>query len=367
MKQARWILSAVVFCSAAATAAAQNGEKFVVPPPPRLSTGPNQPVHQPRMQEPGNAYDWMTKRSYFWSCDKKTWVDNKTGQEIGYDGFAAKNGDIIPPPERDALTGVRAVQSAANPDHATDPKTGADLAWDYKDLEWKDTKSTRRIPGQGWVLNYCPENMKTLDKLARGSALQSHGVDEESGVPPIELHFDIDYRKYINWSDVIGKVPGTASSDGTDTGIGFGAGAGVKLGGLPIYGITGGYCAFGLNADIMLDNGRRSTSDVTDCGGQFEFRYYPVNKRFQPYLDIGGMFQANSSKYKEFKSDGTVVFSERRKLSSWTATYGGGMVVWPWETLGIDFGFAYNGRFRSENADENYRLSSGLVLRLGKQ
>jgi hypothetical protein len=259
------------------------------------------------------------------------------------------------------------MQVRENPAHATDAGSGTDLTWDYKTHEWTDTKTGRKIPAQGWILSYCPERVATLDKLARGTALRDAAYDEGFEYAPLEIHLDLEYGKYINWKDVIATVPGSATTDGNDSGKGFGATAGFRFWNAPIYGTGGGYCQFGLDAMIQFSSGRSSTSDVTDCGGGFGLRFYPVNTRVQPYLEIGGLYHRNTSKYKELKSDGSFIFSETRTLSGWTGRYRGGMVIWPSEQVGIDIGAGYYGKFKSTNADENIRLSTGLVLRLGKQ
>jgi hypothetical protein len=73
----------------------------------------------------------------------------------------------------------------------------------------------------------------------------------------------------------------------------------------------------------------------------------------------------NFNGYKEFNTAGTQIFSERRDLASFAGTYAAGLVYWASSTVGIDVGAGYYGKFKSTNADENIRLSTGLILRLG--
>ena len=87
-----------------AQAAAQNPASaplpdFVIPPPPKFGPGPggNPPAHQGTLStsEAGKAYDWTTKRHLRWDCDKRSWIDEWTGEAIGYDGYAGEDGEIL--------------------------------------------------------------------------------------------------------------------------------------------------------------------------------------------------------------------------------------------------------------------------------
>ena len=361
------VLAALLFCSAVATARAQNPvpPDVIIPPPPRIKGGAGQPDHQPQLAEPGKAYDFVTQRRYTWSCGNQTWIDDATGQAVGYDGYKAQNGEIIPPPRRDLLTNIQAVQSATDPTRATDPRTGTELRWDFAKHEWKNPKNGQSVFPQGWVMKICPEKGKSLTQVGREDALFQIAQEERGS--PVELRLDVEYRNFLNWKEVLDSVPGAAATDGSSSAFGVGLSGGYRPFAIPIY--IGGdvYCVGGLNADITLANGRELKSKVTDCGAGFGFRYYPLVRKVQPYIAVGLMWEHNSNNYKEYNGGGDRVFSETRTLSSWSGLYKGGLVYWPIREVGIDFGVGYQGRFKNMNADENIRLSTGLVLRLGQR
>jgi hypothetical protein len=371
MADGRWIFS-LLFCCAFATASAQTpavpGSAVIIPPPPKVHGAAGQRDHQARLVAPGRAYDDVTGARYTWSCTRKTWVDDRTHQEIGFDGFQGPNGEIIPPPEPNYGTGVQPVQSSSDPAHAVDVKTGTDLRWDSVRRSWQNTKTGQYVRAQGWVMASCPQNVKLSEPLTSESVntaelSKKFDYDDE---PLYEFRLDFEHRNYINWKEVTGSVPNATSAEGSTSANGFGLSSAFNPWSFPLYIGVSGYCGFGLSADVKLSNGHRSTSDVTDCGAAVEFRLYaPISAPVQPYVQLGGLWFRNFSTYKEFNTAGAQIFSEKRDLASFAGTYSGGLVYWPNSTIGIDVGVGYYGKFKSTNADENIRLSTGLILRLG--
>ncbi|MGC1829485.1 MAG: hypothetical protein WA663_03645 [Candidatus Acidiferrales bacterium] len=102
-RRLRASLYAVVFSLAVLAcsphSAAQNTGTIVVPAPPFIiSNTPGVESHQAEQdpESPEFAYDPQTGQSLKWDAAKKSWVDQKTGEALGFDGKLASDGTIVP-------------------------------------------------------------------------------------------------------------------------------------------------------------------------------------------------------------------------------------------------------------------------------
>src|ERR1019366_2753306 len=121
----------------------------VIPPPPN-------PSHEPEFDpiDPHRAFDPKTGQNLVWDCNKKTWMDTKTGQGIGFNGRHDGNGDVIPPPSNPSH---EPEFDPVDPNRAFDPKTGQNLIWDRDQHTWRDTKTGRGLGFSGRrVKEDCP-------------------------------------------------------------------------------------------------------------------------------------------------------------------------------------------------------------------
>jgi len=121
----------------------------VIPPPPN-------PSHNPEFDpvDPHRAFDPKTGQNLVWDCNKKTWIDTKTGQGIGFSGRHDGNDDVIPPPPNPSHNPEF---DPVDPNRAFDPKTGQNLVWDRDHHTWKDTKTGKGVGFSGrLVKEACP-------------------------------------------------------------------------------------------------------------------------------------------------------------------------------------------------------------------
>ena len=119
---------------------------IVVPAPPFIG---NHYAMQ-NTNDPETAHDKWTGQDLKWDRDKKSWVDIKTGQALGFDGQLASDGSVIPAPpfidtpgmglheaEQQKLT---AYNGHGNPGLAFDDSTHQILHWDAEKQSWFDTR-----------------------------------------------------------------------------------------------------------------------------------------------------------------------------------------------------------------------------------
>ncbi|MCC6980836.1 MAG: hypothetical protein IT343_21130 [Candidatus Melainabacteria bacterium] len=132
------------------------GESRVIPPPPR-QVDPDDPTKLTQAEQdssdPERAYNPKTGQNLHWDCNKKTWVDSKTGKKVGFEG-AKSGGEVIPPPPRqvdpdDPTQLTQAEQDLSNPKRAYNPKTGQNLHWDSKEKTWVDSKTGEKVGLKG--------------------------------------------------------------------------------------------------------------------------------------------------------------------------------------------------------------------------
>ena len=148
---------------------------------------------------------------------------------------------------------------------------------------------------------------------------------------------------------------------------GVGGFLGAKLPGVPAFGTINGYWSTGLATNAMLSNGHRAQSDITDYGAGVGIRLMPGGmRRFSPYAFATAMYESNRNTYDEFNTAGALVLSELRTHRTWAGEYGLGGAFWIASQFGIATEASYNGIFKNTNANENFKLSAGLVLRLGQ-
>lgn len=124
----------------------------LIPAPPLVTIGSSTHQAQQDLHNPDRAYDPTSGQSLIFDHDKKTWVDTKTGQAIGFEGALAKDGTIIPaPPVLTARAGGKhqAQQDKTDPERAHDSVTGDSLNWDRTQSTWIDTKTQKVLGFQG--------------------------------------------------------------------------------------------------------------------------------------------------------------------------------------------------------------------------
>lgn len=176
-----------------------------------------------------------------------------------------------------------------------------------------------------------------------------------------------EMRWYRNVDDILAKTPGVVTRDVDASTDGFDIWLKRYPPRFPGWGVeVGGYWATGIDTNLNLLNGHRANSSLTDYGLGFGFEYMPgETKHFSPFASINALYQWNRNKYTEFNSSNALALSETRTHGTWTGEYGIGGTYWLQPRLGLNLSASYSGQFKSSNADENFKLSTGLVLKLG--
>jgi len=126
---------------------------IVVPAPPFIiSNAPGGVTHYAKQNEkdPETAHDEWTGQDSKWDRAKKSWVDTKTGEALGFDGQLASDGTVIPAPPFITTPGkglheARQEKTAeynghGNPELAFDNTSNQILFWDREKQSWFDTK-----------------------------------------------------------------------------------------------------------------------------------------------------------------------------------------------------------------------------------
>jgi hypothetical protein len=161
-------LSSAVSASNSEAASAQNSGSVIVPAPPFIST-PGIGIHNAQQNQDNleTAHDRQSGQDLKWDRAKKSWVDTKTGQAVGFDGQVARDGSLIPAPPFVVTAGVGLHQARQN--RPTDGNRGEDIAsaFDYQ---------------TGQELRWQPERQSWID-LRTGLLLGFHGALENSGAP----------------------------------------------------------------------------------------------------------------------------------------------------------------------------------------
>jgi hypothetical protein len=354
---------------AAARAFAQtpNTPLRVVPPPPTFAAdaASGRPAHHATTSaiDPEHAFDPVTGAGYTWDCVNKSWVDTRTKERIGFAGQTGQFGEIIPPPP--LISGNPPQTTAADPEHAVEPKTGTTLVWDRDAKTWRDSKTNKDVGFQGVVLrDACPSTHTVANTSPR--PLPPHVFDEGTSTDFLG-GVDYEYRSFYKLKDVSSSSPLVTSNDVTSATNGVGGFLGGKLPGVPAFGTVNGYWSTGLSTNAMLTNGHRAESDVKDFGVGFGIRLMPSGmRRVSPYAFANAMYERNKSTYQEFNTAGTLVLTESRTHNTWTGEYGVGEAFWVSSQIGIATEASYNGIFKNTNANENFKLSAGLVLRISQ-
>jgi hypothetical protein len=144
----------------ATPAIAQASGAAIPPPPVKLDpnsvglSGRPERTTQAKFDEgdPTRAYDPNTGQNLTWDCRRKTWIDVKTGEAVGFSGRRAADGSVIPPPPLKldptsvGLSGrpertTQAQFDEGDPTRAYDPNTGQNLVWDAARQTWRDTRT----------------------------------------------------------------------------------------------------------------------------------------------------------------------------------------------------------------------------------
>lgn len=360
-------------CGVAATRAVAQTPARVVPPPPLIAAdaASGKPAHQAIQSgiDAEHAFDPTTGDGFNWDCARKTWINTRTKEAVGFAGETGSGGEIIPPPP--AIGGNQPQTSRADPDHALEPKTATSLVWDRDTKTWRDTRTNKGIGYQGVVLrDTCPSTRGVAKVAPRGVPIRvlpgrvlNRGTPSENFV--VGIHYE--YRSFYKLKDVSSDSPLVLSNEVTQSTNGVGGFVGGKIPALPAFGTVNGYWSTGLATNAMLTNGHRAQSDITDYGVGAGIRLMPTGmRRFSPYAFANAMYESNRSTYNEFNTAGAQILSELRTHRTWTGEYGVGEAFWVTSQFGIAAEASYNGIFKPTNADENFKVSAGLVLRLGQ-
>jgi WXXGXW repeat (2 copies) len=176
------------------SAYAQN--KIVVPKPPP-ETGATQGANDPE-----SAFNPRTGDNLTWDQDKLSWINAKTGENVGFQGRIADvktgqeagpgtppNDRIVvpkPPPE----TG--ATQGATDPESAFNPRTGDNLTWDQDKLSWINAKTGENVGFQGRIADVkTGENVgfqgRVVDARTEEEVTQTPG-SIRIGPPPLPVY-----------------------------------------------------------------------------------------------------------------------------------------------------------------------------------
>jgi Peptidase C13 family len=122
--------------------APSSANALVVPAPPFIYTD-GIGIHQAQQNRnaPETAHDRQTGDDLKWDRGKKTWVDAKTGQALGFDGQLASDGTVIPAPPFIVTPeiGLHQASQGKTPDaseRAFDTYTRQSLMWDRERQTW---------------------------------------------------------------------------------------------------------------------------------------------------------------------------------------------------------------------------------------
>jgi len=125
----------------------------LIPEPPLVALGSGATIHaQQDLNNPDRAYDPTTGQTLIFDRDRKSWIDTRTGQAVGFQGALAKDGAVIPaPPVIFGRSGDKhqAEQDKTDPERAYDPITGQSLIWDRNQSTWIDTSTRTAVGFQG--------------------------------------------------------------------------------------------------------------------------------------------------------------------------------------------------------------------------
>ena len=116
----------------------------VIPAPPGSA--------QQDLQQPDHAFDATTGQNLVWDPNKKSWIDSKSGEALGFQGAFAKDGTVIPAPAPSiAKNGAKtqAKQDPGDAERAYNSVTGQNLVWDRAQSAWIDTRSMKNVGFQG--------------------------------------------------------------------------------------------------------------------------------------------------------------------------------------------------------------------------
>jgi hypothetical protein len=129
--------------------------KIAVPKPPP-ETGATQ-----RSADPESAFNPSTGNNFTWDQDKLSWINAKTGENVGFQGRIAdaktgqEAGPDTPPNDRIVVpkpppeTG--ATQRSTDPESAFNPSTGDNFTWDQDKLSWINAKTGENVGFQGRI------------------------------------------------------------------------------------------------------------------------------------------------------------------------------------------------------------------------
>ncbi len=144
---------------------------------------------QQDLQQPDHAFDATTGQSLIWDAGRRSWIDTRSGQALGFQGALAKDGTVIPAPVPSvAKSGAKtqAKQDPNDPERAYNSVTGQTLVWSRAQSVWIDTRSTKNVGFQG---AYAPGTYATPGSpasnpglgLAIGGALSAGSGDHREG------------------------------------------------------------------------------------------------------------------------------------------------------------------------------------------
>ena len=339
----------------------------VVPPPPTFAAdaASGRPAHHATQSaiDPEHAFDPVTGAGYSWDCAARSWVDTRTKERIGFAGQTGQFNEIIPPPP--LIGGNPPQTTAADPDHAVEPKTGTSLVWDHDAKTWRDAKTNKDVGFQGVVLrDTCPSTHAAASIAPR--PVPPNIFNEGTSTAFLAgVHYE--YRTFYKLKDVSSSSSLVVSNEVTSSTNGIGGFLGGKLPRVPAFGTLNGYWSTGLATNATLTNGHRAQSDVKDYGVGFGIRLMPSGvRRISPYAFANAMYERNQSTYQEFNTAGTLVLTEPRTHSTWTGEYGIGEAGWISSNIGVATEASYNGIFKNTNANENFKASAGIVVRFGQ-
>ncbi|GEM_PF-5140805 len=179
------------------------------------------PTHQARQDptDPTRAFDPTTGQNLHWDPSKQTWVDSRTGQDLGFDGALASDGAIVPAPP--IIPGVddvvlrvggwypgspgpthQARQDPTDPTRAFDSTTGQNLHWDPNKQTWVDSQTGRDLGFDGALASETP-------------AVAAH-----------HLHFWTVAIPVLATAAIVVPLATSAKSNDHSTGTGTGSGGG---------------------------------------------------------------------------------------------------------------------------------------------
>jgi hypothetical protein len=190
---------------AAPPASAQATHATVVPAPPFIQTA-GMGVHHAEQNaaNPQTAHDTPSGQDLKWDSNKKTWVDGKTGQALGFDGVLASDGTLIPGPPFIYTPGIGLHEARQNkptdpnysersnargPVAAYDAETSQTLRWSRSKNSWIDQSTNQALGFNGAVLNAAASSATTAlatsaggsCALAKDSVVLKQIYDESDG------------------------------------------------------------------------------------------------------------------------------------------------------------------------------------------